>query len=78
MTIQKEIEKLKEAMKETKNPRMYERYLAVRLHLEGRTLSEIAGILNRSFPTISGYWNSYRNEGLQAWAFVSTRADLKN
>ncbi|MEN1990751.1 helix-turn-helix domain-containing protein [Paenibacillus sp. ES5-4] len=34
---------------------MYERYLAVRLHLEGRTLTEIADILGRSFPAISGY-----------------------
>ncbi len=56
----KEIAILKNAMKETQNPRMFERYLAVRLHLEGLTLSEITRIIDRSFPTISGYWNSYR------------------
>lgn len=45
MTHQGEIEKLTMAMKETESTRMYERYLAVRLHLEGRTLTEIANIL---------------------------------
>jgi transposase len=60
-----EIEKLTGAMKETKSTRMYERYLAVRLHLEGRTLTEITEILGRSFPTISSYWNDYRKDGIQ-------------
>lgn len=65
MTHEKEIEKLTMAMKETESTRMYERYLAVRLHLEGRTLTEIANILGRSFPAISGYWNAYRKQGLE-------------
>lgn len=55
MTNEEEIEKLTTAMKETDSTRMYERYLAVRLHLEGRTLTETADILGRSFPAISGY-----------------------
>lgn len=65
MTYEEEIEMLTVAMKETESTRMYERYLAVRLHLEGRTLTEIADILGRSFPAISGYWNAYRKQGLQ-------------
>jgi transposase len=69
MTNNQEIEKLTEAMKETESTRMYERYLAVRLHLEGRTLTEIAAILGRSFPAISGYWNGYRQEGLEGLEF---------
>ncbi|AIQ62439.1 transposase [Paenibacillus stellifer] len=65
MTTEQEIGKLTEAMKETESTRMYERYLAIRLHLEGRTLTEIADILGRSFPAISGYWKNYRKNGLQ-------------
>ena len=35
-----EIQNLKEAMREASNKRLYERYLAVRLHLEGHTFTE--------------------------------------
>ncbi len=69
MTHEQEIEKLAVAMKETNSTRMYERYLAIRLHLEGRTLTEIAKILGRSFPAISGYWKSNREEGLRGLEF---------
>ncbi|SFF46938.1 hypothetical protein SAMN04487969_1463 [Paenibacillus algorifonticola] len=64
MTLNQEIEKLTEAMKKTESTRLYERYLAIWLHLEGRTLTENADILGRSFPAISGYWKSYRENGL--------------
>lgn len=69
MKHEQEIELLTTAMKETESTRMYERYLAVRLHLEGRTLTEIADILGRSFPAISGYWKDYRKQGLQGLEF---------
>ncbi|WP_309241995.1 IS630 family transposase [Paenibacillus sp. S150] len=69
MAKEEEIERLTTAMKETESTRMYERYLAVRLHLEGRTLTEIADILGRSFPAISGYWKAYRKQGLQGLGF---------
>ncbi|RCX18053.1 transposase [Fontibacillus phaseoli] len=69
MNHEHKIEQLTTAMKDTENTRMYERYLAVRLHLEGRTLTEIADILGRSFPTISGYWNDYCKHGLSGLEF---------
>ncbi|AET59687.1 transposase-like protein [Paenibacillus terrae HPL-003] len=77
MTTQHEIEQLTEAMKNTQSTRMYERYLAVRLHLEGRTLSEISAILGRSFPAISGHWKSYREQGLQGLEFKNYPGGLK-
>ncbi len=55
MKKENELEILVTAMKETNSTRMYERYLAVRLHLEGRTLTEIAGILGRTYQTVSTY-----------------------
>ncbi|WP_240418976.1 IS630 family transposase [Paenibacillus periandrae] len=64
MKKENELEILVTAMKETNSTRMYERYLAVRLHLVGRTLTEIAGILGRTYQTVSTYWNTYRNQGL--------------
>lgn len=78
MTNEEEIEKLTTAMKETDSTRMYERYLAVRLHLEGRTLTETADILGRSFPAISGYWNAYRKQGFKALSLVSIPAAFEN
>lgn len=69
MSVDKQISELTAAMKATTSTRMYERYLAVRLHLEGRTRTEIADILGRSFPAISGYWNAYRKHGLQGLKF---------
>ncbi|WP_240419414.1 helix-turn-helix domain-containing protein [Paenibacillus periandrae] len=64
MKKENELEILVTAMKETNSTRMYERYLAVRLHLVGRTLTEIAGSLKRTYQTVSTYWNTYRNQGL--------------
>ncbi|THF74326.1 IS630 family transposase, partial [Cohnella fermenti] len=45
MTTAEQIQQVTEAMKQTNNKRQYERYLAVRLRLEGRTYTEIAEIL---------------------------------
>jgi hypothetical protein len=41
--------------KDTENANMYESGLAVRLHLKGQKLIEIADIFERSSPTFSGY-----------------------
>ncbi|WP_342420835.1 winged helix-turn-helix domain-containing protein [Paenibacillus sp. FSL E2-0178] len=65
MKHEQEIKKLIIAMKETESTRLYEIYLAVRLHLEGRTLTEIAKIFGMSFPAINGYWNDYLKQGLR-------------
>ncbi|NOU78466.1 hypothetical protein GC101_06180 [Paenibacillus sp. LMG 31459] len=41
-------------MKQTSDKRMYERYLAVRLRLEGQTLEHISKTLHRTRKTIGG------------------------
>jgi transposase len=60
----KEIERLNTAMKQTSNKRLYERYLAVRLRLEGHSFDEIGEVLSRGRHTISRYWQAYQSEGL--------------
>lgn len=59
-----EIERLNLAMKETSDKRLYERYLAVRLRLEGHTFAEIGNLLGRIRQTISNYWQCYQTQGL--------------
>ncbi|TDF95425.1 helix-turn-helix domain-containing protein [Paenibacillus piri] len=51
-------------MKETHDKRLYERYLAVRLHLEGRSFAEISRFLGLVRQTISSYWRCYQEKGL--------------
>ncbi len=65
MNRRDEIENLNEAMRETSNKRLYERYLAVRLHLEGHMFAEIGTLLNCAYQTISRYWATYRENGLE-------------
>lgn len=60
MTHEEEIVKLTTAMKETESTCMYERYLAVRLHLEGRTLT------GRSFPQSAGIGTLNESKGFKA------------
>ncbi|WP_084064691.1 IS630 family transposase [Paenibacillus stellifer] len=59
-----EIEQLNAAMKQTSDKRLYERYLAVRLRLEGHTFEEIGDLLSRARQTIGLYWKSYQTQGL--------------
>ncbi|MDQ0497181.1 transposase [Paenibacillus brasilensis] len=59
-----EIERLNTAMKETSDKRLYERYLAVRLRLEGHSFAEIGDLLGRVRQTISLYWQNYQKHGL--------------
>lgn len=59
-----EIERLNTAMKQTSDKRLYERYLAVRLRLEGHTFDEIGELLSRARQTVSIYWHSYQTQGL--------------
>ncbi|MNW37374.1 hypothetical protein D3C74_144150 [compost metagenome] len=64
----KEIEQLNKAMKQTSDKRLYERYLAVRLRLEGHTFDEIGKFLSRARQTISMYWQAYQTQGLSGLA----------
>ncbi|MEK3697974.1 MULTISPECIES: IS630 family transposase [unclassified Paenibacillus] len=59
-----EIERLNAAMKQTSDKRLYERYLAVRLRLEGHTFEEIGDLLSRARQTIGLYWKAYQTQGL--------------
>jgi len=66
VTTQEKFQKLTEAIKQTDSTRQYERYLAVRLRLTGRTYTEIADILGRTDQSISTYCNCYEEGGLPA------------
>lgn len=68
MQVQTEIEAVEQAMKQTTDKRMYERFLAVRLRLEGQTLEQISKTLHRTRKTIGGYLHKYRDGGLDALA----------
>lgn len=59
-----EIQRLNEAMKQTSDKRLYERYLAVRLRLEGHSFAQIGDVLGRVRQTISAYWQNYQKHGL--------------
>lgn len=59
-----EIETLLIAMKETKNKRMYERYQALYLYLQGYTKEDIAKIIGRSEKTVYNYINAYMEHGI--------------
>ncbi|RAK14853.1 putative ATPase subunit gpP of terminase [Anoxybacillus vitaminiphilus] len=61
-----EIETLLIAMKETKNKRMYERYQALYLYLQGYTKEDIAKIIGRSEKTVYNYVNAYKEHGMAA------------
>ena len=52
-------------MKQTKDKRLYERYLCVSLHLSGETPARIAGILQRGTDTVKTYIKKYQAKGLE-------------
>lgn len=57
---------VEERLRTTKDRRMYERLQAVRLHIMGRPVKEISGILCRSEKTIRSYIHTYETEGLSS------------
>jgi len=58
------INEVREAMKDTKDKRMYERYQCIYLLLSGVTLQKIPKILNRGSNTIGNYVKKYCTSGL--------------
>ncbi|SPF52235.1 conserved hypothetical protein [Candidatus Desulfosporosinus infrequens] len=66
MTKQKnhELQNIIDAMKSTNNRRMFERYQAVKLYLEGYLIIQIAEIIGRNRITVSTYIHTYLAEGL--------------
>ncbi len=64
MDTQIQLNELKQAMKQTKDRRLFERYQAVYLYLDGHTMNEVAQIIGRTRKTVSSYVSSYRKAGL--------------
>jgi transposase len=59
-----EIQKVKSAMKEVKDKRMYSRYHVIYLHLKGYRNIEIAMYVDLCEHTIGTYVNAYKAKGL--------------
>jgi len=67
MTTQEKIQELQvAAMRETKNRRLYERYQAIYLWLNGYKQKEIAHIIQRDVSTIREYRKAYEAGGISA------------
>jgi transposase len=61
---QKSIAELKSAIKDTKNVRMYKRYIVVLRHFEGYSNVEIAEMVSLEKHAVSEYIRNYMNSGL--------------
>lgn len=61
-----EIQAIKKAMKDSNDKRMYQRYLAILLHLKGSTNKDIAEDLDLCQHTIGTYIRKYKKEGISA------------
>lgn len=60
-----EIMKLKAAIKENKNLRIYERYQTILMYLHGMPPKEINEVTGRSLSTVYNYINSYKQDGIE-------------
>lgn len=66
MNVDSKIHELSEAMRTTESIRLYERYQAVKLVLEGFQIKEVARMTNRDPHTIGNYVKSYKKGGIEA------------
>lgn len=64
MTRNEQLEELRQAMRQTKDKRLFERYQTVFLHLEGKNNIEIAAIIQRNRATVGEYIKPYKKEGI--------------
>ena len=64
-TRQNEIDTLMALMKQTKDKRMFERYQAIQLYLQGYLKKDIVKIVGRSRKTIYSYINAYEEKGIE-------------
>ena len=78
MTCREEVVKVEQAMKETKNIRMYKRYQVIFLKLTGKTIREIANTVKVSERTVDYYWAAYREKGLEGLIPKSLQVSPKN
>lgn len=60
-----EINNLKRLARKTKDVRMRLRYDVIRLHLQDRSRTEIADILNTTYQTVRNYINAYIEAGVE-------------
>lgn len=60
----KELTILFQAMKQAKERRMYERYQAVYLYLQGYSYKQVADVIGRSDKTVYNYVKAYQQGGL--------------
>lgn len=67
------IKELNEAIKHTNSKSLYERYLSVRLHLEGYTFFEISKILGLGTEIIDSYCVLFQKEGLRGLAIQNSQ-----
>ncbi|EIM06493.1 transposase [Planococcus antarcticus DSM 14505] len=65
MEKEAQIQELIEAMNQTHDRRIYERYLAVKLILQGKTQKEAAEIIGRNEHTVGKYIAGYQASGLE-------------
>jgi transposase len=75
-----EMQALIQAMKSTDNHRIYERYEAVKLYLEGNNFTSIARSLGRTRQTVKSYIDIYRRTGIEGlgetyYAMLSRKLD---
>jgi transposase len=64
LTLDEKITDIKVAMKETKNIRMYKRYLVVLKHLEGNSNVAIAKMVSLEQHAVGDYIRNYKANGL--------------
>ena len=62
--LNEKIDKLKAIMNETKNVRMYKRYLVILMHLEGSTNVDIAKMVSLEQHAVGDYIKNYKVNGL--------------
>ena len=59
-----EIQAIKQAMKDTKNKRMYQRYIVILYHLNGYTNRNISQIIDLCEHTVGVYIKKYKCQGI--------------
>ncbi|WP_238475849.1 IS630 family transposase [Clostridium manihotivorum] len=64
LELNEKINELKSIMKETKNVRMYKRYLVILRHLEGASNVDIAKMVSLDQHTVGDYIKNYKAKGL--------------
>lgn len=64
LALNEKIDEVKEYMKDTKNVRMYKRYLVILRHLEGSTNLDIAKMVSLEQHTVGDYIKNYKTKGL--------------